>query len=118
MYALSTNPETQKALRAEINTVPTDSPTYDELNALPYLDAVVRETLRLYTPIIGTVRVPVEDSVIPFGDPIIDRNGVKHSELLCVSGTASRLLITPFLLLFVVWRRQMMEPSARSVSTT
>lgn len=47
----------------------------DELNALPYLDAVVRETLRLYTPIPSIPRVAVKDDIIPLDKPVVDRNG-------------------------------------------
>lgn len=79
------SPETQNRLRAEItNNVPNDSPSYDELNALPYLDAVVRETLRLYAPVMGTVRTASEDCFVPLGEPIVDLKGVTHSEILFV----------------------------------
>ena len=53
----------------------TDSPTMDELNALPYLDAVVRETLRHHAPVAATTRVAVQDDVIPLDTPLTDRNG-------------------------------------------
>lgn len=57
-------------------------PTYDELNSLPYLDAVIRETLRLWTPVPGTHRVATEDSVIPLSQPFVDLAGKKHERLL------------------------------------
>jgi len=47
----------------------------DELNALPYLDAVVRETLRVYPPVASTMRVATEDDVLPLSEPVKDRNG-------------------------------------------
>ncbi|KAJ7111767.1 cytochrome P450 [Mycena epipterygia] len=44
-------------LREELLSMPTDNPTMDELNSLPYLDWVVRESLRLYSPVAFTLRV-------------------------------------------------------------
>ena len=51
---LSENPNVQEKLRAEIAEAKSahdggDIP-YDELMSLPYLDAVCRETLRVYVP--------------------------------------------------------------------
>ena len=37
----------------------------DELNALPYLDAVVRETLRIHSPVPISVRMATRDDTIP-----------------------------------------------------
>jgi cytochrome P450 len=51
LFALTQNLPSQTRLREELQTVSTDSPTMDELNALPYLDCVVRETLRAYAPV-------------------------------------------------------------------
>ena len=47
----------------------------DELNALPYLDMVIRESLRLHAPVPASIRVPVKDDVIPVSAPFTDRNG-------------------------------------------
>jgi cytochrome P450 len=47
----------------------------DELNALPYLDAVVRETLRIHAPVASTMRVATADDILPLSEPIKDRNG-------------------------------------------
>lgn len=41
----------------------------DQLNALPYLDAFVKEVLRLYPPVVVTSRTAYKDDVIPvWGD--------------------------------------------------
>jgi cytochrome P450 len=77
-------PEAQTKLREELLRIDSDSLSYDELNNLPYLDAVVRETLRLYCPVLGTTRVATEDCVIPLGTPIVDNKGVSHTEILYV----------------------------------
>jgi cytochrome P450 len=47
----------------------------EELSALPYLDAVVRETLRVHSPVPSTIRVAMEDDVIPLNTPFVDKNG-------------------------------------------
>ena len=47
LYALTQNPSIQEKLREEILSIPTDMPSMEDLNGLPYLDLVVRETLRL-----------------------------------------------------------------------
>jgi cytochrome P450 len=60
LFALTQNPMAQARLREELLSIPTDRPTMDELNALPYLDCVVRETLRMYAP------VPATSTLFPF----------------------------------------------------
>ncbi|CDO75988.1 hypothetical protein BN946_scf184922.g1 [Trametes cinnabarina] len=76
LYALSKNAEAQKKLREELLTVETDTPTMDELSALPYLDMVVHETLRLHTPVAMLFREAKKDDVIPLSEPIAKGNKV------------------------------------------
>ena len=52
-FALCQNLEAQRKLREELLALPTDDPTMDELKAPPYLDMVIRESLRLYPPVYG-----------------------------------------------------------------
>lgn len=47
----------------------------EAIDALPFLDAVVRETLRLCPPVHGTMRVAACDDNIPISSPIVLRNG-------------------------------------------
>ncbi|KAF9036827.1 cytochrome P450 [Panaeolus papilionaceus] len=68
-------PEVQAKLRQELLTVSTDTPTMEELNALPYLDCVVRETLRLHAPVPSTIRVSVKDDILPLSQPVKDAEG-------------------------------------------
>lgn len=75
MYALSQNPEVQKKLRDELLAVPTDTPTLDALNALPYLDQVTREVLRLHAVVSFLLREVSSDDMIPLGNPIVDGKG-------------------------------------------
>ncbi|KAF9265871.1 cytochrome P450 [Marasmius fiardii PR-910] len=75
LYALTQHPSIQCRLRDELLTLPIDSPTMDELNALPFLEAVVRETLRVHTPVPGLTRDAARDGVIPLNVPV---NGMNH----------------------------------------
>lgn len=56
---LSKNPGAQDRLREELlSNFSSGDPTYDQLSTgLPYLDAVVHETLRLNPPLPETTRV-------------------------------------------------------------
>jgi cytochrome P450 len=76
LFALSCQPTVQATLRAELRTCSTDSPTMEQLNSLPYLEGVVRESLRLYSPVGFTVRVASHDTVIPLQKPFTDNSGV------------------------------------------
>ncbi|MCY3811063.1 MAG: cytochrome P450 [Gammaproteobacteria bacterium] len=52
MYSLARHPEWQAEVRAEIVAArPGVAPTLDELSEMPVIEAVFRETLRLYAPI-------------------------------------------------------------------
>jgi cytochrome P450 len=68
----------QSKLREELLQVDTDNPTMDQLNALPYLDMVVRETLRVHAPVPSTIRVAVQDDILPLNDPVTDLKGRVH----------------------------------------
>ena len=61
----------------------------DDLNALPYLDMVLREVLRLYSPAPSSERTAAEDDVIPLNTPFTDRNGRLHHGIAYVCSSAS-----------------------------
>lgn len=48
LYELSRNPECEARLRQELEQLGTTAPAPDDLPRLPYLDAVIKEVLRLY----------------------------------------------------------------------
>ncbi len=56
----------------------------EELNSLPYLDAVVRETLRLYAPVNATLRTAMEENILPLENPVRDQNGKLHYDITLV----------------------------------
>jgi cytochrome P450 len=69
-------------LREELLEVTTETPSMDQLNALPYLEKVVKEVLRLHAPVAGTRRIATRDDVIPLGSPYVDRHGRERHEIM------------------------------------
>ncbi|MEZ5923563.1 MAG: cytochrome P450 [Hyphomicrobiaceae bacterium] len=65
MYLSSRYPETAERIRREGEEVYGDrDPTADDYSALAYTRAVIQETMRLYPPIWGLIRVAAKDDVI------------------------------------------------------
>lgn len=65
LYLLSANQSAQSRLREEVDTVLGQrSCTMDNLQAMPYVKAVVKETLRLFPPIPLNARVTQEEVVL------------------------------------------------------
>ena len=81
LYSLSQNKDVQTKLREEVSNLSTDDPSMDDLNGLPYLDAVVRETLRLFPPVPAASREAMKDDCIPLSKPFTDRKGVVRNEI-------------------------------------
>ncbi|KAJ7473951.1 cytochrome P450 [Mycena latifolia] len=81
LHALSLNTAAQARLREELFTISTENPTMDELNSLPYLEMVVRETMRVHAPVVFTQRMAMEDDVLPLAKPYIDQDGNSHDSL-------------------------------------
>lgn len=68
LHGLSNNLEAQERLREEILHLDTDSPDVEQIKSLRYLDYVVREGLRLYSPIPSALRVAMKDDIIPLSN--------------------------------------------------
>ncbi|KAF9582692.1 hypothetical protein BGW38_010886 [Lunasporangiospora selenospora] len=67
-YQLAIHPQVQDRLREEVNELfekTKDKLSYDDFNGLPYLSAVVRESLRIWSPVPLNLRVSVEDDHLP-----------------------------------------------------
>ncbi|KAG8933006.1 hypothetical protein FRC00_013747 [Tulasnella sp. 408] len=88
------NQRVQAKLREELRSVTSNRPTADELNALPYLDAVVREALRLNSALDTTARCAGKDASIPVSKPYIDKNGVERTEISIGAGEEIIIPIT------------------------
>ncbi|XP_071632065.1 cytochrome P450 9e2-like [Temnothorax longispinosus] len=81
-HVLAVNPDIQSKLREEIDDVlrqTNGKPTYEAINHMKYLDAVVNETLRLYTPASFLDRKCVKETKLPAatsdGEPITMKPG-------------------------------------------
>ena len=68
-------PRVQTLLREEVLGVPTSSPSMEDLDKLPYLESVIKETMRLHGPVSMSARIAEKDDVIPLSEPFIDRYG-------------------------------------------
>ncbi|KAI0323452.1 cytochrome P450 [Cubamyces sp. BRFM 1775] len=85
LECLAENPNVQEKLRAEIAAAKScydggDIP-YDELMSLPYLDAVCRETLRVYVPAQLRVREARTDAILPLSKPILGKDGTEMGSI-------------------------------------
>ncbi|KAJ3575313.1 hypothetical protein NP233_g1184 [Leucocoprinus birnbaumii] len=75
IYELSRHQDCQDKLRSELRDF-YGEPTYDDLQTrLPYLDAVLKETLRLYPALPYMERTVVENDVIPLRQPVNSPEG-------------------------------------------
>jgi cytochrome P450 len=89
LYTLAKSPVEQRRLRDAIRSIPypptmnmnieTTSQLPDELYEqilhLPYLDQVIRESLRLHSPASSTMRISTTTDIIPTSEPWIGRDG-------------------------------------------
>ncbi|KAJ7247129.1 cytochrome P450 [Mycena haematopus] len=96
LHSLSLNPATQEKLRKELFTISSENPTMDELNSLPYLESVVRETLRVYGPVAFLERIATQDDVLPLSRPYTDTAGKCHDSLPIRKGQVIHMPIVAF----------------------
>ncbi|KAG5338977.1 hypothetical protein C0989_005438 [Termitomyces sp. Mn162] len=84
---LSRHPDVQTKLRAEIRQMQRNlesrGQTYTQLDldSMPYLNAVLKETLRYHPAAINTFRIAGRDDVLPLSKPITTSTGEAITEL-------------------------------------
>ncbi|KAF7976482.1 hypothetical protein HWV62_6757 [Athelia sp. TMB] len=93
LFALAQLTSAQSRLREECLSLATDSPTMDELNALTYLDCVVKETMRIHAPVPSTNRIAAQDDEIPVDEPWADEKGTRHHSIKIAKGDAVSILV-------------------------
>jgi len=68
IYLLSSHPEAMAKARQEVMDVcGASGPSYDEINKLPYLQAVISESLRLFPSVPVDIKVAIQDDTLPDG---------------------------------------------------
>ncbi|KIK56922.1 hypothetical protein GYMLUDRAFT_776852 [Collybiopsis luxurians FD-317 M1] len=91
LHLLALNPMIQQKLRQEILEARKERQgarlNYDDLVALPYLDAICRETLRLYPPAPSIARQTTQDVIVPLSKPVIGVDGSEISQILLPKAT-------------------------------
>jgi len=87
LIELARNPDKQCKLREELRQFSNRDPTYDELAALPYLNAVAHESLRLHTTVEDILRVANEDDIIPLDAPVETASGQMINSIVVPKGT-------------------------------
>ncbi|KAJ3775232.1 cytochrome P450 [Lentinula raphanica] len=91
LHLLALHPVVQDKLRDEVvfalRECGGNHLSYDELMGLPYLDAICRETLRLYAPIPSVIRKSTEDTIVPFSQPVVGKDGKVVTEVFLPKGT-------------------------------
>ncbi|KAF8150006.1 cytochrome P450 [Crassisporium funariophilum] len=98
MHLLALNKDVQDKVRKEVRDAKKANGgqdlDYDVLVALPYLDAVCRETLRMYPPVSFLTRAARQDIVLPLATPIRGIDGKDIMEIPISKGTEVMVSIT------------------------
>ncbi|KAF8908659.1 cytochrome P450 [Gymnopilus junonius] len=90
LFILSKHQDAQEKLRREIQESRKEQNgdlTYDQLVNLPYLDAVCRETLRLYAPVSTMSRTTRQDIILPLSKPITGLDGREMHDIFVPNNT-------------------------------
>ncbi|KAF8264768.1 cytochrome P450 [Lactarius quietus] len=89
LHLLALHPNVQDKLRKELKEAceVNEELPHDRLVSLPFLEAVCRETLRVYPPFPGVMRTTRSDSILPLSSPIHDVDGREVHEIFVPKDT-------------------------------
>ncbi|KAL0061738.1 hypothetical protein AAF712_011411 [Marasmius tenuissimus] len=108
LYELSYNPEWQEKLFQEIQDIrgrarKDGSLTVEDLESMPVLNAVIKETLRFHPIFPFLVREAETDDIIPLEIPITDTSGLVLKEIPVIKGQRVNINIFEYNRLKPVW---------------
>jgi len=67
-YLLASHPDIMKRVIEEISTLKGQPPTYDDISRFQYLEFVLKESMRLYSPVPGVARWAEKADILPGGN--------------------------------------------------
>lgn len=71
LYEIARHPHVQSRLREELAQLAPE-PTFDDfVERAPYLDAVLKESLRLHPPMLELTHVAKKDMIVPLAKPLL-----------------------------------------------
>ncbi|KIJ45086.1 hypothetical protein M422DRAFT_29936 [Sphaerobolus stellatus SS14] len=72
IYEIARHPMVQSRIREEVTATPNE-PTFEDLHGaehMPFLDATIKETLRLHPPVLELTHVAAKDTLVPLSKPL------------------------------------------------
>lgn len=89
LHLLTEHQDVQDRLRQELVDAQREHGElqHDELVNLPFLDAICRETMRLYPPVPMLLRQARQDAMLPVSKPVIGVDGKEINEVFVPKGT-------------------------------
>ncbi|OJT08227.1 Cytochrome P450 94A1 [Trametes pubescens] len=87
LQLLSEHPDAQEKVRREILEAGDGYIAYEKLHSLPYLDAICKETLRMYPPTPIVLREAFRDTILPLSQPMRGSDGSVIDQIPIPKGT-------------------------------
>ena len=91
LYELARHPDYQQKMRDEVKAIRArvaergDSDfSVSDLDSMTYTLAAMKEVLRLHPIVYTLARVASRDDVLPLAQPVVDKDGVRMTEMRCV----------------------------------
>lgn len=123
LVMISKHKSYQEELRKELQTCSVASTNRDagatddthyadlfrQIDALPYLNNIVRESLRLVPPVHSSIREAVRDDIIPLSEPILTADGIKKTSIGISKGQWVHIPMESFNLDRDVWGQDAWE---------